>query len=142
MGKPMKPVDFFARYPVFRHDEFVAVHAGAGKRSPLTSASVLKQHVAAGHLLHVRRGLYASVPRGVSPEKVQVDPYLVVTKLVEGAVVAYHAALQFHGKTYSVWRRFHYPTSRWNINCFTTNQRCFYWYYASRILCCCFYHCH
>lgn len=106
----MKPVDFFARYPVFRHDEFVAVHSGSGKRSPQTSASVLKQHVAAGHLLHVRRGLYASVPRGVSPEKVQVDPYLIVTKLAEGAVVAYHAALQFHGKTYSVWRRFHYLT--------------------------------
>jgi predicted transcriptional regulator of viral defense system len=28
------------------------------------------------------------------------------------AVVAYHAALQFHGKAYSVWHRFHYLTRR------------------------------
>jgi predicted transcriptional regulator of viral defense system len=106
----MKPVDFFANHLVFRHGEFVAAHMKSGKRSPQTSASVLKQHVSAGNLLHVRRGVYATVPRGASAKTFQVDPYLLATKLTEDAVVAYHAALQFHGKAYSVWHRFHFLT--------------------------------
>ena len=108
--QPVKPTDFFARHPVFRYDEFVAAHAGQGGRSRQTTASVLKQHVAAGTLLHLRRGLYATVPRGADPQSHQVDPYLVATKLAEDAVVAWHAALQFHGKAYSLWNRFHYVT--------------------------------
>ena len=39
-----------------------------------------------------------------------MDPYLLATALTDDAVVAYHAALQFHGKAYSVSRRFHYLT--------------------------------
>lgn len=109
-NQQVKPTDFFARHPVFRYDEFVAAHAGPGRRRRQTSASVLKQHVASGSLVHIRRGLYASVPRGVAPESLEVDPYLLATKLAEDAVVAYHAALQFHGKAYSVWNRFHYLT--------------------------------
>jgi predicted transcriptional regulator of viral defense system len=35
----------------------------------------------------------------------------VATKLAPDAVVAYHAALEFWGKAYSVWRRLHYFTS-------------------------------
>ena len=34
----------------------------------------------------------------------------MATQLADDAVVAYHAALQFHGKAYSVWNRFHYLT--------------------------------
>ena len=110
VNQKFKPTEFFARHSVFRHEEFVAVHSASGRRSRLTSASVLKQHVAAGNLLHVRRGLYATVPQGTSADNAQVDPYLLATKLTEDAVVAYHAALQFHGKVYSVWHRFHYLT--------------------------------
>lgn len=109
--RQVRPADFFDRHPVFRYDEFVAAHAGRGGRSRQTSASVLKQHVAKGRLLHLRRGLYAAVPRGADPAASQpVDPYLVATKLADDAVVAYHAALQFHGKAYSLWSRFHYLT--------------------------------
>jgi predicted transcriptional regulator of viral defense system len=106
----MKPTDFFACHPVFRYGEFVAAHTERGRRSRQTTASVLKQHVAAGRLLHLRRGLYASVPRGADPASHSVDPYLLATKLADDGIVAYHAALQFHGKAYSVWNRFHYLT--------------------------------
>jgi predicted transcriptional regulator of viral defense system len=106
----MKPKAFFATHPVFRSDEFVAAHAAAGGRSRHSSAASLKQHVAAGNLLRIRRGLYATVHRGIDPDRMPVDPYLVTTKLTDDAVVAYHAALQFHGKAYSVWQRFHYLT--------------------------------
>lgn len=109
-SQQMKPTDFFDRHPVFRFDDFAAVHAADGRRSRQTTASVLKQHVAAGRLLHLRRGLYASVPRGADPERHLVDPYLLATQLAPDGVVAYHAALQFHGKAYSLWNRFHYLT--------------------------------
>lgn len=108
--RQVKPSDFFAGHPVFRYEEFVAAHAGQGSRSRQTSASVLKQHVAAGRLLHLRRGLYATVPRGVDAESHPIDPYLVATQLADDAIVAWHAALQFHGRAYSVWSRFHYLT--------------------------------
>jgi predicted transcriptional regulator of viral defense system len=64
----------------------------------------------AGQILRVRRGLYATVPRGTKPQHAQVDPYLVAGKLTDDAVIAYHAALQFHGKAHTIWRRYHYLT--------------------------------
>jgi predicted transcriptional regulator of viral defense system len=109
-NQQMKPTDYFDRHPVFRFDDFAAAHAAGGRRSRQTTASVLKQHVAAGRLLHLRRGLYASVPRGADAERHPVDPYLLATQLAPDGVVAYHAALQFHGKTYSLWNRYHYLT--------------------------------
>ena len=107
----MRTADYFETNPVFGHAEFVAAHTVDG-RSINTSNNLLAMHLASGRLIRVRRGLYAVVPRGVDPEKASVDPYLLVSRLADDAVVAYHAALQFHGKTYSVWRRFHYMTGR------------------------------
>jgi predicted transcriptional regulator of viral defense system len=106
-----RAVDFFESNPVFRHEEFVAAHTGLG-RSPTTSNNLLAKHIATGRLLRIRKGLYATVPRGVSAAVAQVDPYLVASRLTPDAVVAFHAALQFHGKTYSVWRRVHYLTNK------------------------------
>ncbi len=105
----MRSADFFETHPVFTHEEFVAARAPMGT-SRRTADNLLARHVSTGRLLRVRRGLYASVLRGVDPDRAPVDPYLVATKLAPDATLAYHAALQFHGKTYSVWGRFHYLT--------------------------------
>jgi len=109
-NRQMKPVDYFLHHPVFRHEDFLAFHTADGRRSPQTSASVLKQHVASGRLLHLRRGLYAVVPPGMDAASAQVDPYLLATNLAPDGVVAYHAALQFHGRAFSLWNRYHYLT--------------------------------
>jgi predicted transcriptional regulator of viral defense system len=50
--------------------------------------------------------------RGVEPAAADVDPYLVASHLQDDAVIAYHAALQFHGKAYSLWRKFHYCSKK------------------------------
>jgi hypothetical protein len=68
--------------------------------------------MASGRLMRIRRGIYATVPRGVKPSAIGVDPYLVASKLADDAIVAYHAAFQFFGKAYSIWRRFHYLTAK------------------------------
>jgi len=103
-------IDYFARHPVFTHAEFLSAHAAGNRRSTHTANNILAHHLAAGRLVRVRRGLFAAVPRGVEPKAAAVDPYLVATKLSDDAVVAYHAALQFHGKAYSVSNRFTYLT--------------------------------
>ncbi|MBW2261118.1 MAG: transcriptional regulator, partial [Deltaproteobacteria bacterium] len=103
-------IDYFATHPVFRFEDFVSSHTEGRARSVQASQAVLKQHVRAGNLLHVRRGLYVVVPRGESPDTVQVDPFLLAGHVTADAVVAYHAALQLHGKAHSVSRRFTYLT--------------------------------
>lgn len=112
MAATMKPTDFFARHPVFRLDEFRTAHQAAGERSPETTGSVLKQHVAAGNLLNVRRGLYARVPRGADAATFRVDPYLLASRLSEDAVIAYHSALQLLGKAHSLSQRLTYLSRR------------------------------
>jgi len=107
----MRSADFFETHPVFTRDEFAAARATLAA-SPYTTRNLLAKHVAAGRLARIRRGLYATVPRGVNPAHAPVDPYLLATKLSGDAVVGYHAALQFHGKAYSLWNRFHYLTAR------------------------------
>ncbi|MCE9637990.1 MAG: transcriptional regulator [Planctomycetes bacterium] len=101
----MRSSDFLATHAVFTQAEFVSARASEGG-SARTADSLLARQLAAGRLLHVRRGLYATVPPGASPATFQPDPYLVATKLADDAALAYHAALQFRGKTYSVWHRF------------------------------------
>jgi predicted transcriptional regulator of viral defense system len=98
---------FLATHPVFRVDDFVAAHAGAGDRSPATSLTLLKRGVAAGRYLHLRRGLYAVVPPGVDPERADVDRFLLASAHTDDAVIAFHAALELHGRAYSAWSRVH-----------------------------------
>ncbi|MFH1812198.1 MAG: transcriptional regulator [Pseudomonadota bacterium] len=102
----MRSADFFATHPLFTHAEYLEAHGSRGGRSPRTADSLLTRHTATGTILRVRRGLYASVPAGTPPDRFQVDPYLLATKLAPDAAVAYHAALQLRGRTYSVWHRF------------------------------------
>ena len=106
----MRSNDFFADHPLFTHEEFVDARAPRGATRH-TSDTLLAKHVAAGRIVRVRRGLYAVVPRGVEPARNPVDPYLLATKLTPDAVVGYHAALQFHGRAYSLWNRWHVLTS-------------------------------
>ena len=94
----MKLRDFFARRPVFTHAEFVAFLDAEEPRSVKTRESLLSYYKRTGRILRVRRGLYITVPPGVDPEACPVDPYLLAAKMADDAVLAYHTALEFHGK--------------------------------------------
>ena len=65
----MTPKAFFANHPVFTFEEFRAAHQTSGERSPQTTHSVLKQHVATGRLNNIRRGVYARFQK----VRVQID---------------------------------------------------------------------
>lgn len=96
----MRSEVFFQNHPVFTREEYAR---SRGEGSPRTVDSLLRKHVQRGRVARVRRGLYVSVPAGGAAEA--VDPYLVATKAVEDAVVSHHAALQLHGRTYSMWNQ-------------------------------------
>lgn len=101
-----KPKVFFNQNPVFTSKEyaqFLEKEARAGER---TQEALLSYHIKAGNLIRIRRGLYAVVPQGASPESYMVDPYLIAAKLVDDAVIGYHSALAFYGKSYSVTHQF------------------------------------
>jgi len=100
-SKPQAAADFFARHPVFTRDEFFRALDPRHQRSPRTLETLLSYHTRQGHLLRVRRGLYVSVPRPMTPETVPVDPLLVAGKLADDCVLAYHSALEHYGKAYS-----------------------------------------
>ncbi|HOC47078.1 MAG TPA: type IV toxin-antitoxin system AbiEi family antitoxin domain-containing protein, partial [Syntrophorhabdaceae bacterium] len=100
-GDQMKLEHFFNRHPVFTGGELAAFLASEGPRNVRTQEALLLYHVKSGRLLRVRRGLYAVVPPGASAESYPVDPFLLTSRLTKDAVLAYHTAMEFHGKAYS-----------------------------------------
>jgi len=100
--------EFLARHPVFTYKEFESFLGKRGSLSKRTQDSLLTYYTRTGRILRVRRGLFAYVPLGASPKNSAVDPYLVAAKLTEDAILAYHTALEFHGKAYSVHQQFLY----------------------------------
>jgi predicted transcriptional regulator of viral defense system len=106
----MKPAEYFSAHSVFRFEDFASAHRDGTARAPATTLAAVKQHVRAGNLLRIRRGLYAVVLRGLTPETSVVDPYVLASHLAPDAVVGYHAALQFHGKAHSISRRYTFLT--------------------------------
>jgi predicted transcriptional regulator of viral defense system len=105
-------IEFFASHPVFTHEEFVASRMVVAGRSRRTADSLLRQHGLRGRIKHVRRGLYATVPPGVDPARFEPDAYLLISKVAHDAIVSHHAALQFHGRVYSIWHRYTFLTLR------------------------------
>ncbi|MCF7936514.1 MAG: type IV toxin-antitoxin system AbiEi family antitoxin domain-containing protein [Synergistales bacterium] len=97
---------FFRSHPVFRKKElmdYLEIDTESGSRRV---EALLGYHRRTGRLLQVRRGLYAVVPRGVSPEHYLVDPFQIAAKAEEDAVLSHHTALELHGWAYSVWHCF------------------------------------
>lgn len=81
-------------------------------RNKRSRESLLSYHLRQGRLLRVRRGLYAVVTPGSNPETMPVDPYLVASKSAEDSVLAYHTALEVHGKAHSVFERFYFQSNK------------------------------
>ena len=101
---------FLAAHPVFTHDEVVAFLEKEKPSSAKTRESLLAYHRKRGRILRVRRGLYCTVPPGATPDTCPVDGYLLAAKMTDDAALAYHTALEFHGKAYSVFEEIQYLT--------------------------------
>jgi predicted transcriptional regulator of viral defense system len=111
----MRLNEFFDKYPVFTLSELDRFLSQRGSSNRSTRNSLLSYYRQRNRIISVRRGLYAVVPAGASPQTFAVDPFLLVSKMKPDAVLAYHTALEFHGKAYSVFRRFFYLTDKASI---------------------------
>jgi len=107
-GAIMKLNEFLNKYPVFRLDEIDNFLEKRGEATPSKRNSLLSYYRRQGRVITVRRKLYATVPYGASPQSHPVDLFLLAAKMTPDAVLAYHTALEFHGKAYSVFNRFYY----------------------------------
>ncbi len=103
--------DFLRNHPLFTVEEFGRYLASRGQNWSKEKANLLSYHKKAGHLVSIRRGLYATVPRGSDPQQHQVDPFLIAAKLTKDAVLSFHTALEFHGRAYSVREYFTYASA-------------------------------
>lgn len=102
---------FFATHPVFTVTEFAEWYGSRRTTRERTVEAVLGYHVKRGHLVRVRKGLYAVVPPGSTAPSVPIDPFLLTGKLTRDAILAYHTALEFHGKAHSPTYEFLYLTN-------------------------------
>jgi predicted transcriptional regulator of viral defense system len=96
----MKIKEFFEAHPVFRYEEFAAFMTALGTTRPESWRQQLGYHQKAGHLVHLRKFLYAVKP--IFSQDVGVDPYLIASKTTADAVLGYHTALELHGVAYTV----------------------------------------
>lgn len=100
---------FLARHPVFTVGE-AALVLGAGNRQKVSQ--ILGYHAKVGHIKRVRRGLYVTVPPGFSESDYIPDPFLLAAKMSDDSILAYHTALEFHGRAYSMRQDMTYVTRR------------------------------
>ncbi len=108
----MRLQELASRQPVLTGDTLRAWLDREHSRNKRSREALLSYHLRAGHLVRVRRGLYAVVPPGSDPATCPVDPYLVAAKSADDAVLAYHTALEVHGKAHSVFERYFFQSNR------------------------------
>lgn len=90
---------FFSATPVFTRADYArAVGRAPGEK---TITAMLAQHVKAGNIKRVARGLYATVPKHADPATWWVDRFLLASRLRPDAVIGYHSALELHGFAYT-----------------------------------------
>lgn len=102
---------FFRDHPVFTAAEVHAYLTEHGTGNQRTHQAALTYHRGQGHILSLRRGLYMVVPPGTTAADAPVDAYLLASRLTPDAVIAYHSALEFHGRAYSTSQRIVYLTT-------------------------------
>jgi predicted transcriptional regulator of viral defense system len=104
--------ELFTKHTVLTLDELQACLDQAYSRNKRSREAILSYHLREGHLVRVRRGLYAAVPPGSDPETCPVDPYLVAGKSTKDAVLAYHTALELHGKAHSLFEHYIFQSNK------------------------------
>jgi predicted transcriptional regulator of viral defense system len=90
---------FFSDAPVFDRAQY-AQAVGRAANDRVVSA-MLDQHLKAGNIRRIARGVFASVPKHADPATWSVDRFLAASKLRKGGVIGYHSALELHGYAYT-----------------------------------------
>lgn len=108
----MKVQSFFSKHPVFTYEEFDKFLSHEGEKSDRTTESFINYHIRANNIIRIRRGLFASVKATTANILDMIDPYLIAGRLTPDVSLAYHTALEFHGKAHSIHSVFYILTNR------------------------------
>lgn len=100
---------FLRQHPVFTRDLFDQTIGGADKNTN-TLKNTLAHHIKQGHIVRIKRGLFAAIPFGANSQSYPINPYLIASKLSNDAIIGYHTALAYYGYAYSSHHRFIYLT--------------------------------
>ncbi|AQQ71700.1 hypothetical protein SMSP2_02077 [Limihaloglobus sulfuriphilus] len=103
--------EFLINNPVFSTEQVKQLLAQRGTVGRRSADSWLGYYQKKGSIIRIKRGLYASVPIGAEPSTFTPDPFLIASRMADDAVLAYHTALEFHGRAYSLHRRLTYQTA-------------------------------
>lgn len=106
----MKVRQFFETHPVFRYEEFASFMTSQGTNRPESCRQQLGYHQKAGHLVRIRKFLYAVKP--MFSQEPWIDPFLIASKASTDSILAYHSALELHGVAYTTFSEFTYLTRR------------------------------
>ena len=98
----METNTFLQTHRVFNLDEADQVLAPAGGRK--ATLERLKYAAGRGKLKMLARGVYASVPPGVQPDRFQPDRFLAAATMRPDAIFSHHSALELLGAAHSAWR--------------------------------------
>ena len=90
---------FFSAHPVFRRAEYAAA-VGRRPQDKVVTA-MLSQHLQAGNIRRIARGVFASVPKHADAATWSVDRFLAASRLRCDSTIAYHSALELHGCAYT-----------------------------------------
>lgn len=104
----MKVSDFILQHAVFTKEELDLFLSDQGSNNINTRKSILSYYRKQGRIVLIRRGLYATIPAGSDPVTYPIDPFLITAKMTSDAILAYHTALEFHEKAYSIFNRLNY----------------------------------
>ncbi|MDX2164911.1 MAG: type IV toxin-antitoxin system AbiEi family antitoxin [Gammaproteobacteria bacterium] len=124
----LKP--FFDSNPLFRYEEFAEYMRNRGVTRPATWKQELSYHHKVGHLLNIRKSLYAVKP---THDEAWIDPYLIAAKATKDAIIGYHTALELHGIAYTTFNEFQFITKKLTRSFVCENQR-FRPIYAPKVL--------
>lgn len=101
---------FFAEHTIFTSDEFKAYLHSKGTTNSHTQAASLNYHLKQGHIVRIKRGLFASVSPLFEPVTMPIDPFVLAAKLAPDAILSHHTALELHGVAYSSYHVFTFLT--------------------------------
>ena len=90
---------FFSANQVFRRADYASA-VGRHTRDKVVTA-MLAQHLKAGNIRRIARGVFASVPKHANAASWSVDRFLAASRLRESSTIAYHSALELHGFAYT-----------------------------------------
>lgn len=105
----MKMNVFFANYPVFTTDELKKF---LGISNSKNYYLFLNYYLKNGRIVQIRRRLYAVVPPNVMKKDFHPNSFLITGKCSNDSVLAYHTALEYYGRAYSVQMQRTFLTSK------------------------------